>query len=142
MKLPWSLEFDLFRRRMLVMVSEVRIRVGVLILVPRLFEFYTSQLHTLSISHRNCQTSLIMLMPLLLACDDFCCLLLTLANSLDPDPNIGPGLDPNGFTLCWYKMMMIKKSVDDKTPNKTKKQQRKTCKITQYAKTKIVAKSS
>ena len=66
-----------------------------------------------------------MLMPLLLACDDFCCLLLTLANSLDPDPNIGPGLDPNGFTVCWYKMMMIKKTVDDKTPNKTKKKKKK-----------------
>ena len=33
---------------------------------------------------------------------DFYCLLITYANRLDPDQdrqNVGPGLDPNGFTL-------------------------------------------
>ena len=33
---------------------------------------------------------------------DFCCLLITFANSLDPDQarqNVGPDLDPNSLTL-------------------------------------------
>ena len=36
------------------------------------------------------------------ACGNFDCLLLTVANSLDPDQaqqNVGPDLDPNCFTL-------------------------------------------
>ena len=38
------------------------------------------------------------------AVGDFCCLLITFANSLDPDQarqNIGPDLDPNCLTLWW-----------------------------------------
>ena len=37
-----------------------------------------------------------------LASGDFCCLLITFANSLDPDQdrqNVGPDLDPNCLTL-------------------------------------------
>ena len=40
---------------------------------------------------------------LTLASDDFCPVLITFANSLDPDPdrqNVGPDLDPNHLTLC------------------------------------------
>ena len=36
---------------------------------------------------------------------DFCCLLITFANSLDPDQarqNVGPDLDPNCLTPWWY----------------------------------------
>ena len=41
----------------------------------------------------------------LLARGDFCCLLITFANSLDPDQaqqNVGPDLDPNCLTAKWY----------------------------------------
>ena len=41
----------------------------------------------------------------LLARADFCCLLITFANSLDPDQaqqNVGPDLDPNCLTSGWY----------------------------------------
>ena len=36
---------------------------------------------------------------------NLCCLLITFANSLDPDParkNVGPELDPNCLTSGWY----------------------------------------
>ena len=36
---------------------------------------------------------------------DFCCLLITFANSLNPDQArqvVGPDLDPNCLTLIWY----------------------------------------
>ena len=36
---------------------------------------------------------------------DFCCLLITFENSLDPDQarqNVGPDLDPNCLTPGWY----------------------------------------
>ena len=36
---------------------------------------------------------------------DICCLLITFANSLDPDQaqqNVGPDLDPNCLTPLWY----------------------------------------
>ena len=36
---------------------------------------------------------------------DFCCLLITFANSLDPDQvqlNVGPDLDPSCLTHWWY----------------------------------------
>ena len=36
---------------------------------------------------------------------DFCCLLITFANSLDPDQasqNVRPDLDPNCLTPGWY----------------------------------------
>ena len=36
---------------------------------------------------------------------DFCRLLITFANSLDPDQDrqkVGPDLDPNCLTLRWY----------------------------------------
>ena len=36
---------------------------------------------------------------------NFCCLLITFANSLNPDQarqNVGPDLDPNCLTLRWY----------------------------------------
>ena len=35
----------------------------------------------------------------LLACGDFCHLLINFANSLHSDLNIGPNLDPKGLTL-------------------------------------------
>ena len=37
--------------------------------------------------------------------DDICCLLITFANSLDPDQaqqNVGPDLDPNCLTPGWF----------------------------------------
>ena len=51
------------------------------------------------------------------------CLLITLANSLDPDQAyfVGPDLDPNCLTLCWSyckkflkELILKKKSADDK----------------------------
>ena len=44
------------------------------------------------------------------ASGDFCCLLITFANSLDPDQaqqNVGSDLDPNCLTLWWYSWKMI-----------------------------------
>ena len=41
----------------------------------------------------------------LLSRGDFCCLLITFANSLDPDQasqNVEPDLDPNCLTPGWY----------------------------------------
>ena len=35
-----------------------------------------------------------------LASGDFCHLLITFANSLDPDQNVGPDLDQNCLSLC------------------------------------------
>ena len=46
-------------------------------------------------------TSALVLYLTLLARGDFCCLLITFANSLDPDQarqNVGPDLDPNCLT--------------------------------------------
>ena len=43
-----------------------------------------------------------MVINTLLASTDYCCLLITVANSLDPDQdqqNVGPDLDPNCLTL-------------------------------------------
>ena len=65
---------------------------------------------------------------------DFCCQLITFANSLDPDQarqNVWPDLDANCLTLWWYswksflkKLIFKKITTDDK----------KACKITQHAK--------
>ena len=61
---------------------------------------------------------------------DFCRLLITFANSLDPDQawqNIGSDLDPNwwySWKIFLKKLILYKKSTDDK----------KVCKITQHAK--------
>ena len=55
--------------------------------------------------------------------DEFCGLLITFANSLDPDQarqNIGPDLDPNCLTPRWYlwkdfwENLILNKSADDK----------------------------
>ena len=46
-----------------------------------------------------------MLHQLFPACGDFCHLLITFANSLDPDQAqqiVGPDLDPNRLILWWY----------------------------------------
>ena len=46
------------------------------------------------------------------ASGDFCCLLTTFANSLDPDQawqNVGPDLDPNCLTLWWYSWKILLK---------------------------------
>ena len=52
-----------------------------------------------------------------------CRLLITFANSLDPDQarhNVGPDLDPNCLTFRWYskknfsKKLILKKSADNK----------------------------
>ena len=60
----------------------------------------------------------------------FCHLLITFANSLDPDQarqNVGPDLDPNCLTLWWYSwkicfvnVTLKKKSTDDKKAGKKK----------------------
>ena len=46
------------------------------------------------------------------ASGDFCYLLITFANSLDPDQarqNVGPDLDPNCLTLWWYSVKIFLK---------------------------------
>ena len=57
-----------------------------------------------------------------LAGGEFCCLLITFANSLDPDQdrlNVGPDLVPNGLTLImvlkefFEKVNFQKKSADN-----------------------------
>ena len=59
-----------------------------------------------------------------LASDNFCCLLITFPNSLDPDQdrqNVGPDLDPNRLTLWLHVFLKAffekdnfeKKSTDD-----------------------------
>ena len=60
---------------------------------------------------------------------DFCCLLLTFANILDPDQdrhNVGPDLDPNRLTLKEYseKVTFENKSADDKNHEKIASMQR------------------
>ena len=43
------------------------------------------------------------------ASGDFCCLLITFANSLDPDQDphhVGPDLDPNYLTPRWYSLQI------------------------------------
>ena len=58
------------------------------------------------------------------ACGDFCRLLITFANSLDPDQawqNVGPDLDPNCLTLwlyCWK--IFLKKLILKRNPHATK----------------------
>ena len=47
------------------------------------------------------------------ASGNFCRLLITFANSLNPDQaqqNIGPDLDPNCLTLWWYSWKIVSKS--------------------------------
>ena len=65
---------------------------------------------------------------------DFCHLLITLANSLDPDQdrqNVGPDLDPNCLTLWWYSWKNFrKKLILERNPQRM----RKSWKITQHAK--------
>ena len=49
-----------------------------------------------------------------LACGDFCHMLITFANSLDPDQdrrNVGPDLDPNCLTLWWCSWKNFMKKV-------------------------------
>ena len=49
------------------------------------------------------------------ASDHFCHLLVTIANSLDPDQarqDVGPGLDPNCFTLMVLSKDLFLKNVD------------------------------
>ena len=46
-----------------------------------------------------------------LACNDFCLLLITFANSLDPEhdrQNVGPDLDTNSLTLLFVLILMIR----------------------------------
>ena len=53
-------------------------------------------------SHQVRYCSLYMSIYSFFACRDFCHLLITFANSLDPDQdrhNVGPDLNPNGLTL-------------------------------------------
>ena len=65
-----------------------------------------------------------------LASGDFCCLLITFANSLDPDQeqqNDGPDLDPKPETLIVFKKVIfekvnLKKSADDKIIQRAKSQ--------------------
>ena len=49
------------------------------------------------------------------ASGDFCRLLITFANSLDPDQawqNVRPDLDPNCLTLLWYPWKIIFEKVN------------------------------
>ena len=48
------------------------------------------------------------------ASDDFCRLLITFVNSLDPDQaeqNVGPDLGPNCLTLWWYSWKLFMKKL-------------------------------
>ena len=70
------------------------------------------------------------------ASGNFCHLLITFVNSLDPDQaqqNIGPGLDPNCLTLCWYSWAIFFEKVNLKKKKKST-DDKKACKITQHAK--------
>ena len=64
-------------------------------------------------------------------------MLITFANSLDPDQawqNVGPDLDPNCLTLCWYSWkMFLEKFIKKKKSTDYKK----ACKITQHAELKV-----
>ena len=56
--------------------------------------------------------------------DDFCHLLITFANSLEPDQawqNVGPDLDPNCLTSWWYS---LNKFLKKKNQQKTKSMQK------------------
>ena len=57
------------------------------------------------------------------ASGDFCHLLITFENSLDPDQNVGPDLDPNCMTLWWYSWKTFLKNLilKNKNPQTTKK---------------------
>ena len=58
------------------------------------------------------------------ACAKFCRLLITFANSLDPDQawhNVRPDLDPNCLTLWWYSWMIVLKKLIKKKKKKKKK---------------------
>ena len=71
----------------------------------------------------------------LLASGDFCRLLIIFANSLDPDQarqNVGPDLDPDCLTLWCYSWKIFFEKV--KLKKKIHSRQKKTCKITQHAK--------
>ena len=63
-----------------------------------------------------------------------CRLLITFANSLDPDQaqqNVGPDLDPN----CFDTLMVFLKGFCEKVNFKTKStDDKESCKITQHAK--------
>ena len=51
---------------------------------------------------RNVNLQIYKVFQLFLATGDFCHLLITFANGLDPDqdhPNVGPDMDPNHLTL-------------------------------------------
>ena len=52
--------------------------------------------------------------------DDFCCRLITFANSLDPDQdgqNVGPDLDPSRLTLAEFFEKLILKKEHEKLPS-------------------------
>ena len=66
-------------------------------------------------------------------------LLITFANSLDPDQarqNVGPDLDPNCLTLMVFlkDCFLKKKKLKKKKKKKKKQTTKKACKITQHAK--------
>ena len=53
-----------------------------------------------------------------LASSDFCHLLITFANNLDPDQdgqNVGPDLDPNFDTLIVFQKEILKKKIEKKS---------------------------
>ena len=79
---------------------------------------------------RCCLINLSVCMPgslnSLLASGDFCCLLITFENSLDPDKArhfVGPDLDPTCLTIWWYswKIFFLKIWIFKKNPQITKK---------------------
>ena len=54
------------------------------------------------------------------ACGDFCRLLITFVNSLEPDQvqqNVGPDLDPNCLTLWWYSWQIQTTTKHAKLPS-------------------------
>ena len=68
-----------------------------------------------------------------LASGDFCRLLITFANSFDPDQdrqNVGPDLDPNCLTLWWYS----RKNFDNVNFEKNQQTTKRACKITYHVK--------
>ena len=57
---------------------------------------------------------------------NFCCLLITFANSLDPDQvrqNVGPDLDPNCLTLMVFLKEFFEKINFEKNRQTTQKMQ-------------------
>ena len=75
---------------------------------------------------------------------NFCCLLISFTNSLDPDQarqNVGPDLASNCLTLtflAWKHQDFVIMYKTDGIPEKHSADNKKACSITQYAKNKVL----